>query len=402
MGDITVSDKTYRLISFGYLSVLCCWLLVVSVQLAALYMDKYPLPIDFVHFLAVAQNFFSANRHQLYDVSVHTAALNRLAYPAHFEPGSINVAHCVPHIAFIVWPFLKMSLTPAYIIWVTLQIVLGSASIWMLARGSVSHKIFVLLLAFSSFPSTQNFWFGQMSWIVFAITSLFCLAMIKKSFPLQLLALGLATFKLQYLPFLVVPSLIRGFRRLFAALAIIYCLLAGALFLYLGPDGLASYLRNLAAPDSTVPSMVSLRILFHNLGAGTGSSIVALIVIPGLVLVAWTWLTIKEHPELELLPWALALTVLAALVFSPHTLGYDCVVLFVAAALTLPELRSSKEFYQCPPALKVWCLLFYAYPIVSWLLFLWRSQYEVGILAVNVMLLAIGMLCLPEALKQQV
>jgi hypothetical protein len=65
----------------------------------------------------------------------------------------------------------------------------------------------------------------------------------------------------------------------------------------------------------------------------------------------------------------------------------------------LPELRSAKELYQCAPALKVWCLLFYAYPIVSWLLYLWRSQYEVGILAVNVILLAVGMLCFRDALK---
>jgi hypothetical protein len=205
--------------------------------------------------------------------------------------------------------------------------------------------------------------------------------------------LALLALKPQYLPFLLLPIIAqRRWQALFAfAASLIGLSLAAAA--YFGLPTVLGYPAVLANMESfrvdVYPAwMVSLRgplsmFLDHKLALEM-SLIVSLMALAVLFLI---WRKAKG----QAISVTVALTVVAMLVFSPHTHSYDLTLLAVPAALSVPQLTrwqwgQSKDYKLCD-------LLFLAMPIIGFILFgLTAVAAKMGIrslifFAINVLLL---------------
>jgi hypothetical protein len=76
--------------------------------------------------------------------------------------------------------------------------------------------------------------------------------------------------------------------------------------------------------------------------------------------------SVSAVPELRL--WALAMTMVAAVTLSPHSHVFDCVLLAIPAALTLPTLSLVDALRIEKQSLRWWSVTFIVFPILSWIL----------------------------------
>ncbi len=93
----------------------------------------------------------------------------------------------------------------------------------------------------------------------------------------------------------------------------------------------------------------------------------------------------------------MAITILCMLIASPHTHLYDEVLVYIAAAVTIPILSLPKLFKIRPLSFKLWCLLLVLYPLLGWLcyvaLMLQGLLSFTQILITNLILLLLATLC---------
>jgi hypothetical protein len=69
------------------------------------------------------------------------------------------------------------------------------------------------------------------------------------------------------------------------------------------------------------------------------------------------------------LPWAMALSILLALLFSNHTYFHDYLLLTVPAVLILPSVSMGQLLSITDRYYRWLCLLFHSYPLWGWLAF---------------------------------
>jgi hypothetical protein len=95
-------------------------------------------------------------------------------------------------------------------------------------------------------------------------------------------------------------------------------------------------------------------------------SVVAFFLALAAIYYAWLQLPMLNKAQVEderVLPrWLLSLTIIAMILFSPHTHLYDQLLLFVPVALTFPPAKQT-------PAWPVWAFLCVAMPVESWFLY---------------------------------
>jgi hypothetical protein len=111
--------------------------------------------------------------------------------------------------------------------------------------------------------------------------------------------------------------------------------------------------------------------------------------------------------------WLISITFVLALIVSPHTHYFDCLLLAIPAALTLPTIDLPALIFKSGGAAglgrwhRIWCIVLLVYPIVSWPInFMPGSVAEclggarelegLIFLAINVVLLALACLELRE------
>ena len=90
------------------------------------------------------------------------------------------------------------------------------------------------------------------------------------------------------------------------------------------------------------------------------------------ILAAAMWWQIAKAKRIDgqASMWAMAMTVILALSFSPHSNTYDFLLLSVGAMLTLRE--SGKRLPEGGLSLKIWRVLLFTLPVMSWVFILPR------------------------------
>jgi len=346
-----------------------------------------PTLIDFSQSYQAGQLAVSKQSHHIYEPPVQERWANGLIRPFVFDKTFYNQS--VPFLYVICIPFGCLPYSQAYVVWcLTWEVLcLCLLGLFLHRQGRLkgANRLLFLSGVMASIPAYLCVWHGQTTFLLLACFTLFTLFLMEGKNLLAALSFALTTFKPQYA--LLFASGLLGARAykvlLFSALFEV-CLMALAA-LFIGFENIFGYPQVLLHAEGTEkfigvnPNyMASVRgllsvILPHK------TAMMATIAMLLACLLPWCWLARK----LQLSPgsfdsekgrWYLALTFVAALILSPHTHYFDCLLLAVPAALTLPSLNlmtiwaSGADNTDLDNLIwyRLWCTILISYPLVSW------------------------------------
>jgi hypothetical protein len=189
--------------------------------------------------------------------------------------------------------------------------------------------------------------------------------------------LALTTIKFQYLPVLLAPAVAAVRWRVLIAAAVAETVLLIMGGLAVGFHNVFNYPQILAhaetTPDFTgvvTGKMVNLRGALALLVPVLPSFETSLAILAvGVIAAVWICRRGASHGDLGQ-RWSLALSIVVALVASPHVHIHDLLLLGNAAALTLPVIDLGAIVRQRHRSLALWCYLLILYPVIGWVFFL--------------------------------
>ncbi len=236
------------------------------------------------------------------------------------------------------------------------------------------YMVLTIAATLAMFPSMANFTLGQAAWFLLGTTCLYFWSLYKRKDLLAGLSLALISIRPQYCLFFLIPAVVNRRWRLLAYFAsgmVALLLLAG---FTLGWRTVLDYPQVVLYAESTGKhlwgagvqrNLVSIRALL-NLFLPTALSVQVglLLFLISLLFSAWLWLKSKNQDN-QTFAWLVSITILLALISSPHTYVYD-LCLLALTFMTLKQVSSFKSFQAMPFSLRIWYVLLVAYPILSW------------------------------------
>lgn len=370
---------------------------------------------DFVGYYEAAKLGFAGG--DLYGLTSQLAVLNQIVAPAHTD-----IAFSVPYpptFYLLIAPLSLLSLSNAYSVWIFSSMILGllgsAALVWAQKRFSKIDRLAVMVALIANTPALMAFRSGQYSFFGLSLVSLYCWSFFEKRHLLTGVLLGLTgVTKPHYALFLVIPILVLRQWKVFAtAIPIASALFAWSLIRY-GMHSVPDYVHYVSqvylSPHFTGISpeeQVNIRALLMYdilhlpttelvLTFGTVSMIV------GLILSVWLWVKSAKMPELH--NWVMAVTIAIALFLGPHLHIHDCLLLAVAAILTIPSVSPALVMKEKDPAYRVWCMTMLLYPLVSFITFnlsIFGTQIRTfPVLLQNLILVIAGTLYIVRRWKQ--
>lgn len=352
-----------------YLILLCLWTVFSYCMLAYLHVVHFPMFMDFVHLLTLADSVSSGQCAMAYDYKTHLGLVNQRISPVHLD--GIDLPHLPIHQALLALILVALPTGPAYLVFCLASFGIGIWTIWkILPAGGAGERFKYLLLVFSSFPSLQSLWFGQVTWFLFSILAFLAAALRENRRLMSQVALIFLSLKFQYLPAFAAGQLIRFGLKGIAI--VIPGVLAVALldYLILGLDGCSRYLQCIGSPDPKADLMVSFLGLSTLVSGGSVPlALQVLMMTAGLGIIVLAWLKAKSNWQ-EGLKWAVSLTVLISLLFSPHSHAYDAMLALIPVLITLPYL--TKEQLESARCFRIWNALGLSFPVITWAMFIFN------------------------------
>jgi len=228
--------------------------------------------------------------------------------------------------------------------------------------------------ALASVPGATNAAEGQAAGIICGLIAIFFWAFQQKRHIICGITLGLIIFKFQYLPFLLVPVLIGRRWQTFLIMAITDVLLFLATTLAIGLPNILSYPAFVLKIESDPnyiglidpTSMTNLKGLIDALYPALGLKFS--FVLLGVALIALAKIWFDTNKRKDAFPWAVSLTVIIALMFSPHTHNYDNILLVIPFLYACPHLSLAESFEVRPLPVKLWNVILVLLPVLTWAL----------------------------------
>lgn len=328
---------------------------------------------DFMHIYRAGKMAVSDQRSHLYNPSVQLEWLNKLIAPEHVDNGMLD--QNVPYFYLVAIPISFFPIRAAHVLWDVVTLVLGLTGTVLLARDfnrlSKWELRLMLVGIAASFPSCWTLFIGQTSYFVLAAASFFFWFLLKgKDLPAGICLASI--IKVQYLPFFLIPPLLlRRFRVVLSAVVtlILYLVIVG---LTMGWQNLFEYPAALFHIETNTwvaaEAMISVRSMLSCFMPQTLALPISLLFsFIAMIFIGWFWWLAANRTEL--MTWAASSTIFLALLASAHTFEIDCLLLAVAAALTIPAINFS-SFSNLPPLLRAYAAVLLAYPLVSWVIYL--------------------------------
>lgn len=333
---------------------------------------------DFVHFYQFGTIVRSPERSHAYDPETQNRLLEKIMRPGETVP--ISFLHeSVPYFGLFMTPFTLLPIDAAQVCFNLVTLTFGCFGLMLLLKLRDDLKLWqkatIVAGIIGSYPSIYTLSIGQATWLLAGIVSCYIYLFIKKKDILSGIFLALTTIKFQYLIFLAIPVLVARRMKLIIAAVIAELLLLLVSAQVIGWQAILSYPQYLYNTDINLPvkaqGMMSTRAVFSMLMPQAPATYCSLAVAVGAcVILALSWKLVDRSQSKES-TWALmALTIVAALVFSPHTHVYDALLLAVPAVLTL----GSKDRFLG----QAWSLMLIIYASTSWLILIGDSLLGIG------------------------
>ncbi len=346
-----------------------------------------PTLIDFSQSYQAGQLAVSKQALHIYEPEVQKTWANGLIRPYVFDKTFYNQS--VPFLYVICIPFGFLPYSKAYVVWCLFWEVLCLSILGVFlqrhSRLQGTSRLLFLTGVMASIPAYLCVWHGQTTFLLLACFTLFTHFLLAGKNLWAGVSFALTTFKPQYA--LLFASGLLGARAfkvlLFSALFEVCLMLVAALFL--GFENIVGYPHVLLHAEGT-EKFIGVNPNYMTSVRGLLSVLLqhktAMLTTIGLLfacLLPWGWLAHRlglgpGKFDSEKGRWYLALTFVAALILSPHTHYFDCLLLAVPAALTLPSLNLVSIWAKADESgdpnrfvwYRLWCTIMVLYPLVSW------------------------------------
>ena len=363
-----------REINLGYLG-----LLLNSHCLSLVRIGQAVRTTDFIRYYCAGQLAQSAAP-RIYDWNLQQDFLAKIVPEA--VSGKPYIQYTPPAFVLMI-PFSHLPLEVAHVVWDGVSMLLSLGTLLLLTRCfpglTKKDPLFLTIGLCAAIPTWWTIINGQLGFLILTGAGLYSFALLKDKPVLGGISLAVLSVKPNYLPFLVIPALVdrRWKLLLFGALAELLLLVAIAQIT--GWQCLIDYPKQLAYVENVTwvnaERMVCLRAAITALvpaeKAMAVSTLLMLIGTGRFVFVLYRWK--KNHlPEQRkhFLCWAISLSIIFGLLFSPHVHMYDCLLMAIPAALTLPHFNISSAIAETRRHFQWWRLLLVFYPILSWVMFI--------------------------------
>lgn len=417
------SKKEFRpsKIQFAYFSMILAWAGNVLLFFATTNPDMIMTGegslrlADFVGYYEAAR--LAAAGANLYDFNTQLAALNQIVAPAHTD-----IAWAIPYpptFYLLASPLSMMSLTDAYVFWKFVSVPIGllgtAVLVWAQQRFGKIDRSAIMVALVANIPALLAIRAGQFSYVALALVSLYSWALLKKRLIIAGVCLGvLGVVKPHYAIFLAIPVFtLRYWKVLLSALPLVG-IVGAATVARFGFHILPDYVHYLSevytSPNYTAISpaeQVNFRalIMYDILQMPTSNVVVAfgtVSLLIGLIAALFLWIKTAKRPDFY--GWVLSVTLVFSLFFGPHVHIHDCLLLAVAAILTIPSVSPSVVMKEKDVFYRLWCMTMLLYPLVSFISFnlsiFGTAIRTYPVLAQNVILTVAGFMYVLRRLKQ--
>ena len=285
----------------------------------------------------------------------------------------------VPYFGLFMVPFTLLPLDAGQICFNSLTLLYGCFGLLLLLKLRDGLKLWqkgaIVAGIIGSYPSIYTLSIGQATWLLVGIVSCYIYFFVKKKDILSGIFLALTTIKFQYLIFLAIPALVAKRVKVFLAAAITEVILLVVSAQVIGWKAIFGYPQYLYHTDINLPvkaqGMMSTRAVFSMIMPQAPATFCSAgLAIGACVILALSWRLVAKSEWKESTGALMALTIVAALVFSPHTHVYDALLLAVPAVLTLGENDRLLG--------KKWNLMLIIYASLSWLILIGESVIGIG------------------------
>jgi hypothetical protein len=372
---------------------------------------------DFRAYLSLGRLAQTDKRYEIYDWKVQDAWFRKdmKAIPKNNGTNYINYA---PYFFLVVIP---LSILPAQVVlvaWYAVAIALASVALILLCKESGQltspiQKGLFLLGSFVNMPSVYGLAVGQLHWFQCGVLALYFLWLLRGKQILGGLSLVVVACKPHHALFISVPALADKRWKLLLCACVVGLLLLVAAGAHLGWDNVIKYPQVLAARASsqemeavfhTAPRSISIRALVSLLPWNLALALSSATMLLSIVFLFYIWKT-AARASARSKHWAVALTVVLMLLAGPHSHIYDAVFLSIAAALTLPTVSLHQVTKLSPTSLRIWCMSFIFFPIVSLTYIMYyQIMYPdfVLFIVIEAIMAVTGFICFKQSLKDQV
>jgi hypothetical protein len=381
----------------GLLFIACSGRMVLDAvhgQLSVFKVDNVLYITDFMHLYRDGKIACSPQKGEMYNPAVQQEWLNRIISPEQCDNPMLTQG---PPLMFLVMiPFVAFPIDTAHVLWGAFSMTLGILGLVLLLRDftKCGKKTYILILVgtMGSYPALATLNTGQTSWFILGMTSLFWWAWMRNRDVVAGIFLGLCMVKFQYLVFWLVPCLAQKRFKIVLTTVVFVVLLLLAVGVFLGWGNLTDYPKALYLTEATTyvaaERMISIRGLASLfLPQSFVLPLSICLSVGSLTALFWFWLKEvdrKSDPQVRL---AIAITIFTALLTTAHSFSIDCIILSVAAVLTLPLWDFEQVLRDGPRSLQVYYLLFFLYPILTWIatmvFALFKSLESLTYLALN-------------------
>lgn len=365
------------------------YLTMLAIAAAFMFEWMFKLPTikyhDYAKYYTMAKIVASDESHKFYDGEHQLNEWRKLSNEGASErPVCMEISPVWPAILY---PFGKVSLQTAYLMWQGIWMSAGAIGLFSVLRsthastslGITILRTLVLCAAImASLPEARGMVLGQPSWLILGLLSGFCAAFLTKQDIVAGILLAISTIKFQYSPFLGVAALAAGRWKIIAVAAAGFFILLGIASAIVGFDTVLQYPSILLKwetmkeyeIDINPQSMVNFRgVMSILMPSEVAMKFSFPIMIAGLLLTLKVWIDALKIGA-KAVPWALSFSVIAVLLYSAHVHMYECIILAVCAALTFPSFDPVQLCAIKPWRMRLWVWILSVYPFLLWIIFL--------------------------------
>jgi hypothetical protein len=339
-------------------------------------MNQSPLMFqDFMRYYCCGKIALSDQRTLAYDKQVQFTQMEGAL--RQFYSGPLPSDYHIPFdypplVHVLMMPLALLPVQVAFVCWLTISISTVCLGIYSCLELPSKRQTLVWVLVLATCILTwRTLSMGQMSWLLFGLTGLYLGSILKKRNVLCAVFLTLiCAIKPQYMPFLVMPLLVQRNWKALGSFVVSGLLALGITCAVMTPNVVFNYpsvLMHVESSDPYYVSMVCLRALIALAVSGTALKVITLaVLVTGLASVAalWKW----AAKDISRQRWAAALTIVIALMSSPHAHNFDALLVFLSGVLTLPSLNPELISKWSDALQKTWALLLLSFVPLSWLL----------------------------------
>jgi arabinofuranan 3-O-arabinosyltransferase len=307
-------------------------LLVVLGSLAASRLQLFAVTLyqgtsgnDFAQYYVAAQTGMAHGWAAVYDVATYASHLRQVT-------GSPDGFANLPPAAWAVAPFTVLPFRPADVLWQLLLLGVLVATWRASTAGPEWRRMLLLAAALATFPVLFALYLGQLVLVVGALLVLHWRLLRAGRPVLAGIVLGLAFVEPQDLALVPVALLVAGRWRTAAACAITVAVLAAAVLLALGPDGVAAYRSSLA--HETASWFIARHSLERQLPAWAPGTAIKAVVVAAALLFAFSHRRGSYEP-------VLMTAIIGSFLVTPY-LNPEDLSLLVVCAWMLPVSEASR------------------------------------------------------------